>query len=323
VQGTLAMLADGMGADLRIISDDLQVMDLPMASVQASARLDLDLFPDKAVLKGEITIPKAQINVRQTNARTERSDDVITDEDDAAIRRAIGLQSDLWIVLGEQVKLDAMGLAGRLAGRLHLLEQPRQTMRASGELRIEEGHYTQWGQDLNLRNSRVIYTGQAITDPGVDARAERTIGEVTAGLRVSGRLLEPVARLYSSPAMADTDVLSYLVAGQPLRTASSNDANALMGAAASLGLRGGSMLTDRIAHTFGLDEIKVDGNPYSKNVALTVGKYLSPRLYVGYGMGLVDDVNTFRLRYSLGKRWNVEAETGGRSSADLLYTIER
>ncbi len=222
-----------------------------------------------------------------------------------------------------QVKWDAMGLKGRLAGQLHLLEQPQQATRASGELRIEEGHYAQWGQDLNLRNSRVIYTGQSITDPAVDARAERVIGDVTAGLRVTGRLLEPVARLYSSPAMGDADVLSYLVAGQPLSKASSTDANALMGAAATLGLRGSSMLTDRIAHTFGLDEIKVGGNPYDKNLALTVGKYLSPRLYVGYGMGLVDDVNTFRLRYSLSKRWNVEAETGSRSSADLLYTIER
>lgn len=323
VHGTVSMLAEGLGADLRIISDDLQVLDLPMASVQASARLDLDVFPHKAVLKGEVTIPKAQLTVRQTNARTERSDDVTTDEDEAAIRRAFGLETDLWIRLGEQVKLDAMGLKGRLAGQLHLLEQPQQATRASGELRIEEGHYAQWGQDLNLRNSRVIYTGQSITDPAVDARAERVIGDVTAGLRVTGRLLEPVARLYSSPAMGDADVLSYLVAGQPLSKASSTDANALMGAAATLGLRGSSMLTDRIAHTFGLDEIKVGGNPYDKNLALTVGKYLSPRLYVGYGMGLVDDVNTFRLRYSLSKRWNVEAETGSRSSADLLYTIER
>jgi len=40
-------------------------------------------------------------------------------------------------------------------------------------------------------------------------------------------------------------------------------------------------------------------------------------------MGLVDNVNTFLLRYKLSKRWNVEAETGDRSSADLLYTIER
>ncbi len=324
IHGTLSALPKGLGADLRILSEQLQVVDLPMASAMASARLELDVLPDQMTLKGEVNIPEANLTIRKTSARTERSDDVVvTDDDAAAIERATGLDSDLWLRFGEKVKLDAMGLTGQLAGQLHLLQQPGRAGRASGELRIEDGHYAQWGQDLTLKNSRVVYAGQLVSDPGIEARAERVVGDVTAGVRVSGRLLEPTLKLYSSPAKSDADVLSYLIAGQPLSGASSTDANAMMAAAASLGLRGGGLLTERIAHSFGLDEVKVAGNPYDKNLALSVGKYISPRLYVGYGMGLVDNVNTFLLRYKLSKRWNVEAETGDRSSADLLYTIER
>ena len=55
-----------------------------------------------------------------------------------------------------------------------------------------------------------------------------------------------------------------------------------------------------------------------------IGHYLSPRLYIGYGIGLFDPGNSIRLRYHLHRNWTIEAETGPRAdSTDLLWTIER
>ena len=42
-----------------------------------------------------------------------------------------------------------------------------------------------------------------------------------------------------------------------------------------------------------------------------LGKYLSPRLYVSYGISLTEQLNTLKLRYSLNDRWTVQ-DRGGR-----------
>jgi len=54
-----------------------------------------------------------------------------------------------------------------------------------------------------------------------------------------------------------------------------------------------------------------------------VGRYLSPRLYVSYGVGLVEAFNTLTLRYKISSQWQIKAESGEYQGADILYTIER
>ena len=63
--------------------------------------------------------------------------------------------------------------------------------------------------------------------------------------------------------------------------------------------------------------------PGTKGGSYTLGKYLTPDLYVSYGIGLFDAINTFNMRYKLTDKLAVEAESGSGSSADLIYTIEK
>ena len=55
---------------------------------------------------------------------------------------------------------------------------------------------------------------------------------------------------------------------------------------------------------------------------VTVGKYLTPELYISYGRGLFTGSNLFRLRYDLFRHWQIETETGSESGGDLYYKIE-
>jgi translocation and assembly module TamB len=55
---------------------------------------------------------------------------------------------------------------------------------------------------------------------------------------------------------------------------------------------------------------------------VTVGKYLSPELYVSYGRSLFTGANLFRLRYEFTKNWELETKSGEKSSVDLYYTIQ-
>ena len=63
--------------------------------------------------------------------------------------------------------------------------------------------------------------------------------------------------------------------------------------------------------------------PGATGASYTIGKYLTPDLYVSYGIGLFDAINTFNMRYKLTEKLSVEAASGSGSSADLIYTIEK
>jgi translocation and assembly module TamB len=89
-----------------------------------------------------------------------------------------------------------------------------------------------------------------------------------------------------------------------------------------MGLQNGAMIGDQIASTFGLDEFSIEGDS-AENAALQVGKYLSPKLYLSYGIGVFESVSTVELRYQLSKIWALKAESGTESGVDLLYTYER
>ena len=72
----------------------------------------------------------------------------------------------------------------------------------------------------------------------------------------------------------------------------------------------------------GLDDVGLTQNA-DAGAELVFGKFLSPRLYVSYGISLVDQINTLKLRYTIGDRWVLSAESGRESAGDIEFRIER
>jgi len=88
---------------------------------------------------------------------------------------------------------------------------------------------------------------------------------------------------------------------------------------------GDGALTKSLGDAFGLDSLQLGSSGDSgKGTSLMLGKYLTPDLYVGYGVGLLDAVNTFNVKYRLSKRLMFESNSSAiGTGADLIYTIER
>ena len=122
--------------------------------------------------------------------------------------------------------------------------------------------------------------------------------------------------------MAEGDALAYIMLGHPLGEGG-GDNNLVAGAAQSLGLKGGNYLARSLGSKVGLDEARIESEGAIEEASLVAGKYLSPELYVSYGVGLFDKVNTFRVRYLMSRRWTVQAETGRGTGADVMYRLER
>jgi translocation and assembly module TamB len=241
------------------------------------------------------------------------------------------LPEEKWLVttrvnlaLGDKVSFFGFGFEGRLGGKLLVEDVPGQLSIGTGEITIFEGRYRAYGQRLDINNGRLLFTGSALDNPGLDLRAVRDVGSnVTVGLQVRGRLQQPQLELFSNPAMGQTDMLSYLLFGRPMEGASDSEGEMMAKAALALGLAGGDSIARQLGDRFGFDEMRVETNNTGDQAALVVGRYLAPKLYVSYGVGLVESVNKVNVRYQLTDRWKLEAESGEHQSADLLFSIER
>ena len=165
-------------------------------------------------------------------------------------------------MLGDDVRIDGYGLTGRLGGAIEITEKPGEPTVATGELRVVEGVYEAYGQQLEIETGRVVFAGGPITEPGVDIRAVRRPAEgIVVGARVRGRLAAPELSLFSEPPMPQQEQLSYLVLGRPLDDASASESSAMSSAALALGLRGGNFVSERINKNLGLDSFGIETDP--------------------------------------------------------------
>jgi translocation and assembly module TamB len=324
IAGNGTLRTTGWRGTLRLEGENFEAMKTPELSLRVSPDLTLAAQPGRIDLSGKLNIPEGRFAAKDiSQAVTVSPDTVIVGEGNAAAAERWQIHARVQIGLGDKVRVDAYNFRGRVTGTVLAVDEPQKATTGTGELRFESGTYEVYGRPLTIDPGRLVFAGGPIADPGLDVRAVRKVGDVLAGVQARGTLSHPVLTLFSEPAMDQTNALSYLLLGRPANQAAAADGALLMKAASSLGFGGGELLAKRIGQAFGIEEVRIDTGAGTQGPSLMLGTYLSPRLYVNYGIGLFAPVNTLRLRYDLSKHWQIQTESGAGTSADLLYTIER
>lgn len=318
------------GRDLRatLKGERFLAADLPAARVLVTPDLTLAQEPAGFSVQGTALIPEAAVNLQQLpqgRAQRRSRDVVVVDRPEEARQRSgIPLQAEVVVILGSAVSVTGFGLDAQLGGRLTVLERPGTSTTAAGEVSIA-GTYQGYGQDLRITRGRVLYAGTPIADPQLDITAERELEQITAGVRISGTARAPELHVLSRPDMGEADALSYLVTGKPLSgVASPGESDLLNSAARSLGTAAGSLLAERIGRRLGIDEVGIEESDMIEGGVFTIGEYLSPRLYVAYGVGLFEPGDLVTLRYELTDALNLRAVRGpDETRAGVEYKVER
>ncbi len=318
-------------ANGRLWGEQVRILDTPEARVVATPALLLDLDGDALKLSGEIAVPSARLAPRSLATAVQATgDEVIVDTSGEGSKEdALRIDARVRLKLGDDVRFDGFGLTAKVRGEITVTERPGALAIASGELALADGKYEAYGQDLTIERGRLLFSGGPVTNPGVDVRAKRTVErptedeDVVVGIDVRGTLRSPETTIFATPSMSSSDALAYLVIGRPLADSTDAEQTKLTDAASSMKLSGGEFLAQQIGRRIGLDEVRVSDADDPAEAQLWLGTYLSPRLFVSYGMGLFEQFHTARVRYSLSSKWSVEAESGRESSADVKYTIER
>jgi len=257
---------------------------------------------------GSVRIPSARMDLEGLSGGATVSDDVVVlDPVHPDEGPATPLDLDLSLEMGQDVRLRGFGLDGTLTGDVRMRARPGREAVANGQLEVA-GQYTAYGQKLEIVRGRLIWSNRAFSDPILDIRAQRELGSVTAGIDVTGRASAPQAEVWSDPATSQSEALSYLALGRPLSTLSAEESRNVGAASAALSA-GGNLLAGQIAQKIGLDDAGIGESRALGGSVVGIGKYLSPRLYVSYGVSLLGTGQVLTLRYLLRKGFDIEIES--------------
>jgi translocation and assembly module TamB len=321
ITGAIDSLADAPAIRLAIVGTDVQLARTPLIEAVASPDLQASFVDGLLRLRGSIVVPSATLDLERIDNTVAASSDVVVMDprEDREQAAPIPIDADVRVELGDKVLLKGFGFDGGIAGTVQVRERPDRPSLGRGSLTVR-GDYTAYGQNLSIERGRINYASTPLDDPRLDLRVGRTVGEIQVGLDVLGSARDPTLTIWSNPTMDEGEALSWLLLGRPLRAAGAGDSDQLTQAALAVG---GNLLAARLGVRMGFDTFEVANSESLGGAALTVGKFLSPRLHIGYGVALFGSGQVLSLRYLLTERFEIELESGEESRAAINYRIER
>ncbi len=294
-RGTLSLNArlrdwDDPSLDIRLLGENLALARLPDLSLDLSPDIRLAYQDEGWQVSGTAQIPQATISPLTIGVeRIDESPDVVVvageqvDVGERDSRPPATISGGIAVTLGDNVRVlmdkADLGLTG--AVQMQWGADPIPT--AQGEILVN-GDVTAWGPRLKINDGRVRWSGDSVTNPLLEVRAERDVfGNTpvrTAGVRVAGSAQNLDIEAYTSPLTTSERAWAILLTG--------SDVNFAQGVG-----------------------------------AFDVGAYIAPRIFLSYGISFFDSDNVVGIRYDLRRGWGIKATSGQQDSGiDLSYTIE-
>lgn len=298
----------GSTAELSLDGDRFQVYDTPDARALLSPELQLAWRDDTLTLRGQLTIPEAAITPKiqlspatsgpDTGAQGRPGQVIAPSADVVVISETLAVQGErqapaapfridsrLRVLMGDDVRVNAVGFVSRITGSVDFSNRPEQEdliPLANGRFSLREGTFRAFGQDLEIEAGHLIFANVPATEPELNLRAVRWIDndpQVTAaGVLVTGPLSQPALDLFSRPQLETSEIQSYLLTGR---------------------------------------------SPRSRNNVLSIGTYLSRRIYVGYGYNMLEKTSEFNSLFNISPRFGAGGTVGeADNNINMTFTYE-
>lgn len=311
-----------------IYGANIRFIEQPQLIATLSPNLKLSANANAINLSGSTEIPWARAALKTLPASATRvSSDVVVIENEQQLagistKKTIPVFTNVILYFGDDVRFKGFGLDTQLLGKVNVLKEEKRQTFVTGFVAVGKGNYKAYGQNLAVERGRLIFQGP-YDNPGLDIRATRALDDGFAGLEIGGTLQRPKSSVFAIPATTDSQAMAMLLTGKKLSDSSQADAYSLIGAIGSLGMDNGEGMTSEIANFFHIDEIAVRADKGLDQSALWMGKYVTPKLFIRYIVGLFDQTFSLGVRYQLSEKLRLEAESGKNQSLDVIYKIER
>ena len=209
----------GWPTKVDIKGDNFLAVNLPEARILISPDLAIEKTSQAVRLAGNVTVPEADIFLKTLppSARSAHEDVVVVQ--DAGTEKAaqpMPLEMDVTLTLGKEIHFVGFGLDAFFEGELNSKAKPNEALSVAGDINIDQGTYRAYGQDLTIERGIISFAGGPPSNPGINLRATRQIDEVIVGINAIGAIKKPRITTFSTPAMSENDVISYLLIGKPV-----------------------------------------------------------------------------------------------------------
>ncbi|MFW2178103.1 MULTISPECIES: translocation/assembly module TamB domain-containing protein [unclassified Moraxella] len=331
--------AGELQAKLKLQGERLLVSQPPTVTAEINPIFDVIVRPTQRYVNivGVIDVPRATIRPPEatTNVITKSSDVNVID------RRLLGqinevlrvaqpwsINADIGVDLGDNISFQGFGARLPLAGALHLTQQGQGSMQAQGVVQVAKRSKVEiFGQSLNLDFAQVRFNGN-VAQPTLNIQAVKEVQGVQVGLKVKGKTSKPDILVFNNGGLSEQQAMNALVTGSLNNTTGQNTNeqefsnrvnNTLAAAGLSYGLSGTRRLTNQIGRAFGLQSLTLDANGTGNDTLVSITGYITPDLFIRYGVGVFTAQPELSMRYQLTRRLYVEAKSAVNNSVDLIY----
>lgn len=181
------------------------------------------------------------------------------------------------------------------------------------------------GRVFELERGKVTFNGGRIAAGALDVAARYDNPTAKVHALLEGTLGKPQLRLSSEPPLEEAQVAMLIATGRTEVKAGEAGINSLTGGDAGLAAAGAvvtGMFKDLLSDKLPIDSVSLD------STALTAGKYLTDRIYVGYVRKFDakpekgENPDEVRIEYQLAPGWQVETRygTGQSGGASIVWT---
>jgi translocation and assembly module TamB len=329
LQADTVLHLDGSGlrtGDITIRGEGFQAAALPGLELTVSPDLRLTTVEESRQLQGTVRIPRARITSVHFASSVSPSDDMVVIDDPAhtaADEPTWPLSTTVRLVTGEDVRIDAFGLRGRITGDLELTSRADRPLTGRGTLSVVESSFTLYGRRLQIDVARLLFTGSTLTNPGIELRSEKREGNATVGLVAGGFLQSPELSFYSHPYLEQSVILTRLLENTSVGGETRGDTGLIGDVASRAGLGGLVPYLQGVKELTMIDDISLETGDGYDDLSLVFGSWLTPRFYVSYGKNMLEESGSFNTRYLLGKGFSIRTETGpSQSGGDIRWEFE-
>jgi hypothetical protein len=186
------------------------------------------------------------------------------------------------------------------------------------------GYFFYIDRIFEIEQGYVNFTSTSPLEPDIYIRAKTTVDTFEVSLIATGSLQNLQINLASEPPLDELNILYLLTTGKiygDTTVVSSSELQELKNRALNLA---STILTQSIRRTLRLHELKFESSPDATSSYVTVGMFVTPRLYFWYSHDLFDITrDLFRIRYRIQKNIGIFAERNQEQNfqigADFIY----
>ena len=326
IQGTLDW-RNKLQGDIHFFANKVAVNDYEKINLLVSPDVHLSI-DEHLKLNGDIAVNKGTITVKELSedAISLSKDVIVVDIESQKDAATLPITINLKVDLGQRLKVQALGLNTTVKGNFRIRKTIEKSPTIHGELNLIDGSYTAFGQQLLLQKSRIIFQGpvntpyisiEAIRDPN------KTADNVTAGVRVTGAPDELELVVFSDPAMAQQEALSYILSGKSLQNSSDSQGNSqITSMLINLSAKTSAPVLSKIGSEVGIEDLSLTASGSGDEESVGISGYIAPGVELSYGVGVFDNFSIFSIRYEMFERFYIEASNGLSQAIDAYYEFD-